>query len=303
MLLRGKRSLDMALEQSAKRTGPKRGSSPIQAKDTAKIDNSTFFKAVWRELREEGWTSKPPPRNALDLLYRYIRPGSSLKGQEGRDFFIGEQALLDFYLQEIVPSATKHKDRRCHDTSSYSEQCSTTETNSEQQNGTVTLAMDSRSMTCENVLAAGSAQNDSPDDIDYTTDRVRVTEERCAMVDDVSCLNEQRDLRLQQPRICHTGQGKTVSDCMMAGGNDGAIREHSSNEYQTDGVNVFHRLPTLGGVVTTTPNGVELPTGESKAPLHTKKCIARIVAVCYYLLFPLTCPWGDHLARVPPPSI
>ncbi|KAF1787488.1 hypothetical protein GQ600_24524 [Phytophthora cactorum] len=36
MLLRGKRSLDMALEQSAKRTGPKRGSSPIQAKDTAR---------------------------------------------------------------------------------------------------------------------------------------------------------------------------------------------------------------------------------------------------------------------------
>ncbi|KAF1786131.1 hypothetical protein GQ600_26877 [Phytophthora cactorum] len=101
MAPRGKRSLDMALEQSAKRTRPKRGSSPIQAKDTAKIDNSTFFKAVWRELREEGWTSKPPPRNALDLLYRYIRPGSSLKGQEGRYFFIGEQALLDFYLQEI----------------------------------------------------------------------------------------------------------------------------------------------------------------------------------------------------------
>ncbi|KAF1783173.1 hypothetical protein GQ600_25519 [Phytophthora cactorum] len=109
---------------------------------------------------------KPPPRNALDLLYRYIRPGSSLKGQEGRGFFIGEQAFLDFYLQEIVPSATKRN---------YSEQCSTTETNSEQQNGTVTLAMDSRSMTCENVLAAGSAQNDNPDDIDYTTDRVRVS--------------------------------------------------------------------------------------------------------------------------------
>ncbi|KAG6970845.1 hypothetical protein JG688_00004683, partial [Phytophthora aleatoria] len=182
-------------------------------------------KAVWRELREEGWTSKPPPRNALDLLYRYIRPGSSLKGQEGRGFFIGEQALLDFYLQEIVPSATKRN---------YSEQCSTTETNSEQQNGTVTLATDSRSMTCENVLAAGSAQNDNPDDIDYTTDRVRVTEERCAMVDDASCLNEQRNLRLLQPRICHTGQGKTDADCMMAGGNDAAIREHSRNEYQTD---------------------------------------------------------------------
>ncbi|KAG2765063.1 hypothetical protein Pcac1_g23358 [Phytophthora cactorum] len=80
MLLRGKRSLDMALEQSAKRTGPKRGSSPIQAKDTAKIDNSTFFKAVWRELREEGWTSKPPPRNALDLLYRKsCHPQPSIK--------------------------------------------------------------------------------------------------------------------------------------------------------------------------------------------------------------------------------
>ncbi|KAG3164598.1 hypothetical protein PI124_g8339 [Phytophthora idaei] len=30
----------------------------------------------------------------------------------------------------------------------------------------------------------------------------------------------------------------------MAGGNDAAIRDNSSNEYQTDGVNVCHRLPT-----------------------------------------------------------
>ncbi|EEY60805.1 uncharacterized protein PITG_13542 [Phytophthora infestans T30-4] len=46
-----------------------------------------FFKAVWKELREEGWTSKRPPQNALDSFYRYIRPGSDLKGKEGKHFF------------------------------------------------------------------------------------------------------------------------------------------------------------------------------------------------------------------------
>ncbi|KAF4128161.1 hypothetical protein GN958_ATG22707 [Phytophthora infestans] len=68
-----------------------------------------FFKAVWKELREEGWTSKRPPQNALDSFYRYIRPGSDLKGKEGKHFFVREEALLAFYLREIALSPATRK--------------------------------------------------------------------------------------------------------------------------------------------------------------------------------------------------
>ncbi|KAF1771893.1 hypothetical protein GQ600_9243 [Phytophthora cactorum] len=62
----------------------------------------TNFKAIWRALRNEGWYSKPPPRNSHDSFYRYIRGGSSLKGQEGTNFFVGEQALMAYYLQKSL---------------------------------------------------------------------------------------------------------------------------------------------------------------------------------------------------------
>ncbi|KAF1783146.1 hypothetical protein GQ600_5934 [Phytophthora cactorum] len=98
--------LGMALEQSPSAQGPSevhlRFKQRILPKSTIPRSSKPFGESFAKRM-----DLKPPPRNALDLLYRYIRPGSSLKGQEGRGFFIGEQAFLDFYLQEIVPSATK----------------------------------------------------------------------------------------------------------------------------------------------------------------------------------------------------
>ncbi|KAF4134717.1 hypothetical protein GN958_ATG15973 [Phytophthora infestans] len=106
---RRKRSLESAPVDSSKRTRPRRGSAACGAEGTTRFDNSMFFKAVWKELREEGWTSKQPPRNALDSFYRYIRPGSDLKGKEGKDFFVGEEALLAFYLRGIALSPPTRK--------------------------------------------------------------------------------------------------------------------------------------------------------------------------------------------------
>ncbi|KAE9266682.1 hypothetical protein PR003_g32038 [Phytophthora rubi] len=34
---------------------------------------------MWRELREQGWTRKPPPRRELDDRYFYLRPGGDAR--------------------------------------------------------------------------------------------------------------------------------------------------------------------------------------------------------------------------------
>ncbi|KAF4143477.1 hypothetical protein GN958_ATG07210 [Phytophthora infestans] len=127
---RRKRSLDSAPVDSSKRTRPRRGSAACEAEGTTRFDNSMFFKVVWKELGEERWTSKRPPRNALDSFYRYIRPGSDLKGKGGKDFFVGEEALLAFYLREIALSPATRITHACHH--SYNErQSKTSATNPE----------------------------------------------------------------------------------------------------------------------------------------------------------------------------
>eukprot|EP00644_Phytophthora_capsici_P006558 jgi/Phyca11/118683/e_gw1.36.498.1 len=95
MAPRSKRGLASALGGSTKRTRRQIAPPRSQDKPEAKLDNSTFFKAVWRELRADGWYHKQPPRSVSDSFYRFIRPGASLKGQEGVDFFVGEQAIAD----------------------------------------------------------------------------------------------------------------------------------------------------------------------------------------------------------------
>ncbi|KAG1701780.1 hypothetical protein DVH05_010274 [Phytophthora capsici] len=59
------------------------------------------FKSVWRELKENGWTRKPPPCRSLDDRYFYIRPGASQKGAEGVHFFRGEEAVLEYYANVL----------------------------------------------------------------------------------------------------------------------------------------------------------------------------------------------------------
>ncbi|KAI9994481.1 hypothetical protein PInf_011113 [Phytophthora infestans] len=55
------------------------------------------FRSVWRELKSQGWTNKRPPSRSLDGRYRYIRPSSSADGAEGVDYFLGENAVLEYY--------------------------------------------------------------------------------------------------------------------------------------------------------------------------------------------------------------
>ncbi|GMF44199.1 unnamed protein product [Phytophthora fragariaefolia] len=62
------------------------------------------FKSVWRELRGQGWTRKPPPRRGLDDRYFYLRPGGDASGADGVDFFRGEEAVLDPSAQSTDPA-------------------------------------------------------------------------------------------------------------------------------------------------------------------------------------------------------
>ncbi|ETP30213.1 hypothetical protein F442_20729, partial [Phytophthora nicotianae P10297] len=55
------------------------------------------FKSVWRELKQDGWTRKPPLRSSLDDRYKYIRPEGHPNGTIGLNYLLGEAAVLDFY--------------------------------------------------------------------------------------------------------------------------------------------------------------------------------------------------------------
>ncbi|KAI9985035.1 hypothetical protein PInf_004342 [Phytophthora infestans] len=46
-----------------------RGGVPRDIEDTGR---DLSLKSVWRELRQEGWTRKSPPRSCLNDRYRYI---------------------------------------------------------------------------------------------------------------------------------------------------------------------------------------------------------------------------------------
>ncbi|KAE8881368.1 hypothetical protein PF003_g34403 [Phytophthora fragariae] len=57
---------------------------------------------MWRELRKQGWTRKPPPRRELDDRYFYLRPGGDASVTDGVDFFRGEEAVLEYYATVCV---------------------------------------------------------------------------------------------------------------------------------------------------------------------------------------------------------
>ncbi|ETL50080.1 hypothetical protein L916_00623 [Phytophthora nicotianae] len=52
---------------------------------------------LWRELYKQGWT--PKPSTGLSNDHRYVRPGRSVRGKDGVDFFTGENALMAFAKQ------------------------------------------------------------------------------------------------------------------------------------------------------------------------------------------------------------
>ncbi|GMF62948.1 unnamed protein product [Phytophthora fragariaefolia] len=63
-------------------------------------EDSVLFKAIWRILRREGWSSKPPPLRSLDSSFRYVKPGCNPDGVDGTDYFRGEQAPVAYYRKQ-----------------------------------------------------------------------------------------------------------------------------------------------------------------------------------------------------------
>ncbi|KAE9002001.1 hypothetical protein PF010_g14461 [Phytophthora fragariae] len=55
------------------------------------------FQSVWRELKAQGWTCKRPPIRSLDERYRYVRPYADPNGAVGVEFFLDEDAVLEYY--------------------------------------------------------------------------------------------------------------------------------------------------------------------------------------------------------------
>ncbi|ETN21670.1 hypothetical protein PPTG_01801 [Phytophthora nicotianae INRA-310] len=56
------------------------------------------FRARWREMKKDGWTSKKPSGVSVD--YIYLKPGKTIKDVEEEDVFIGKEALMK-YLDKI----------------------------------------------------------------------------------------------------------------------------------------------------------------------------------------------------------
>ncbi|KAE9335048.1 hypothetical protein PF008_g13675 [Phytophthora fragariae] len=82
----------------------KRRRMPSRLANTTKTptprEDSVLFKEIWRSLHRNGWTSKPPALRSLDTSYRYVKPGCNPDGDEGTDFFRGEQALVAYYQMQ-----------------------------------------------------------------------------------------------------------------------------------------------------------------------------------------------------------
>ncbi|ETI42791.1 hypothetical protein F443_12149 [Phytophthora nicotianae P1569] len=70
-------------------------------RDCEVIAHDLSFKSVWRELKKDGWTRKPPPGRSLDDRYFCMPPGKKVKGSEGVDYFRGEQTVLEHYAEEL----------------------------------------------------------------------------------------------------------------------------------------------------------------------------------------------------------
>ncbi|ETP00353.1 hypothetical protein F441_22227, partial [Phytophthora nicotianae CJ01A1] len=66
------------------------------------------FKSCWRELKRDGWTSKPPVGLSNDFFY--IKPGKTKKGVRGEDFFLGEKELMD-HLDRLALGRMRQKQK------------------------------------------------------------------------------------------------------------------------------------------------------------------------------------------------
>eukprot|EP00644_Phytophthora_capsici_P005194 jgi/Phyca11/96660/e_gw1.1.1415.1 len=69
------------------------------------------FKDVWAAVVKQGWKSKRPRGRSLDSRYKYLPPGGHHNGEEGRGFFLGEDAVLEHILVEqslVLGSPSTH---------------------------------------------------------------------------------------------------------------------------------------------------------------------------------------------------
>ncbi|EGZ27575.1 hypothetical protein PHYSODRAFT_261573 [Phytophthora sojae] len=71
------------------------------------------FKSVWRELREQGRTRKPPPRRGLDNRYFSLRRDGDASGADSVDILCGEEAVLVYYANDC--RSKRPCCRYCHD--------------------------------------------------------------------------------------------------------------------------------------------------------------------------------------------
>ncbi|RAW25410.1 hypothetical protein PC110_g18179 [Phytophthora cactorum] len=94
-MTRGKRIVVPGRESAAKR----RCRTRAQDVDTAspRRDTKVDFKGIWRIRRRNGWSTKRPTFRSLDPRYRYIPPAGSADRQEGRDYFWGEDAVVNYF--------------------------------------------------------------------------------------------------------------------------------------------------------------------------------------------------------------
>ncbi|ETO68386.1 hypothetical protein F444_14758 [Phytophthora nicotianae P1976] len=85
-----------------KRRQPSRatGNTDTDVTSASLAFDRAVFGAVWRYLRKEGWYHRQP--TGLSELYRYVPPDGTPNGVAGVDFFLGEQALLEYYNRVMV---------------------------------------------------------------------------------------------------------------------------------------------------------------------------------------------------------
>ncbi|KAG7379395.1 hypothetical protein PHYPSEUDO_008687 [Phytophthora pseudosyringae] len=101
-----RRRMSSGSKNAAKPSASRRKSKPTMHAPKP-MSNSTYFlvtedrvlfKEIWRALRCDGWTSKAP--RGLDNSYRYVKPIGNPDGEDGIDYFRGEQDLVNYYQKQ-----------------------------------------------------------------------------------------------------------------------------------------------------------------------------------------------------------
>ncbi len=75
--------------------GKKKGKQNAVNRRSVKRKQVEFtFRELWWQLKKKGWSSQRG--KGLESRWSYVKPNKSSKDAAGIDFFIGEQALMDY---------------------------------------------------------------------------------------------------------------------------------------------------------------------------------------------------------------